>query len=261
METDSIFSFAMSLELKTARKLGFAGSKCTWNLKHDDVITIDGSEYIKLPRAGINYPFTRLVADGCDAIAKPLPSGFSMTQSRGYTQILELRNTAQSEALVDQAKANVPAMFRNVAKVKEVKLTREKMLEFKDSPEVLTIQLPPFGDFDEPFHVEMKRPMYAREDITVTIEVAVIKRVIEFIRFEGFDGNLKRPPSLPAGIQRNSGKHPYSYVFKRTDGKKSKHIAVTLDQAMDGIRVGPPIGDIGEQVHGDDDAADAADNV
>ena len=113
----------MTLQLITVRNMQFAGSKAVWELTVDDVLTFDGLEFVKLPRAGVNFGFTRVILDGCHTAPNPTPKGFSLKQSRGYCELMNQRNSAQSESLVDETAAKIPDMFKKAAKVKAVKLT------------------------------------------------------------------------------------------------------------------------------------------
>ena len=232
----------MTLQLHAVRKLQFPGAKAVWELKVDDVLTFDGVEYVKLPRAGINFGFTRVVLDGCHTAPNPIPKGFSLTQSRGYSYLMNQRNIAQSDSLVAGTVSKIPDMFKKAAKVKAAKPTKESMAEMKACPGALTINVPSFDHYTEPFVLQVQRPILGRDELAVVLEVGVLQKVIEYIRFEGFDEALKRSPELPAGVYkraRGSAKLPYSYVYKSTNGVKSRHCAATVADAEHGTQNGP----------------------
>jgi hypothetical protein len=224
------------------RKFQFAGEKAWWEIKSSDTIMIDDVEYVKLPRAGVNIGFTRLVVEGCSSVPDPLPKGFSLTQSRGYRTLVQLRNTAQSNDLLAEHNARIPEMFRASAKkAKNVRLTKDRIMELKEHPDVVWIIIPPCGSYTEPTNVAVKRPLHAREDLAVQCEGCVLQHIIEFIRSEGFDETLQRPKSLPRGIYRKDGhKYPLQYAYVDSNGKRCRHFAASMDDAVNGVDNGPP---------------------
>ena len=242
---------SMALELTTFRKFQFAGEKAWWEIKPADIVMINDVEYLKLPRAGINIGFTRLVVENCESVAYPLPRGFSLTQSRGYDALLQLRTTAHENDLLKEHNSKVPEMFRtSMRKAKQVRLTKELLVELKDHPDVVWITIPPCGSYIEPVIISVKRPLHPREELSVQCEGAVLQRIIEFIRCEGFDEALKRPKSLPRGIYRKvGGKYPLQYVHVDGSGKRTRHYAATMDEAILGVERGP----IRDRVDGDHD--------
>ena len=82
----------MALEKFTTTKLGFPGGHARWEVTDTMIVDVDGEQFLKLPRMGVNSGFTRLVVEG---LKKKPVEGFSLTWSRGYKQLMSLRNTLE----------------------------------------------------------------------------------------------------------------------------------------------------------------------
>ena len=132
----------------------------------------------------------------------------------------------------------MPDMFKQVAKetLKKQRLSLTKLRELKQHPDVLTIS--------EPFELTLKRPVHEREDLVVPFDADTICKIIEYLQAEGWELTLKRPADLPPGIiRRSTGNYPYQYVWKNSEGKRSKHCARSLEGGIQGSVEGPPMDD------------------
>ena len=93
--------------------------------------------------------------------------------SRGYAHILEQRNLAQSDSLMQAQHAVVPELFKAVVqrKAEKTRMSRSKLQEMKQHPDVLTIS--------QPFELTLKRPVHERDDLVVSLDVDIISQIIE----------------------------------------------------------------------------------
>ena len=228
----------MPIETVVVEKLRHVGGKAFWEIKGKELETIGGDRYIKLPRQGLQHGFSRLCLER-DGVLEKVEKGWSLVTSRGYATILQQRNLAQADSLMQADHDKVPELFKAVVQRSEAKkrMSRSKLLELKQHPDVLTIS--------EPFELTLKRPVHEREDLVVPFDADVIGKIIEYFQAEGWELALKRPADIPAGIHIRRGKcnFPYQYVWKNAEGKRSRHYARSLEGAIVGAVEGPPMDD------------------
>ena len=65
-----------------SNKINNVGGKAVWEVKLDELIDIDGSKYVWVPRQNLNNAFTRM----CVEVDGKIPEDardFSLTESRG----------------------------------------------------------------------------------------------------------------------------------------------------------------------------------
>ena len=91
----------MALELVQTPTLRFKddnGNRC-WQLKDSDFEQIGDEQFLKVPRGGLNLGFSRLVAYKCPDVpeSKDAKKAFSLTTSKGYAKLLEMRNSMQAD--------------------------------------------------------------------------------------------------------------------------------------------------------------------
>ena len=224
----------MPLESIVVEKLRHVGGKTYWEIKSKEVEVIGGARYVKLPRQGVAHGFARLCLEKGGAMQQT-DKHWSLVMSRGYAHILEQRNLAQADSLMQAQHAVVPELFKAVVqrKAEKTRMSRSKLQEMKQHPDVLTIS--------QPFELTLKRPVHERDDLVVSLDVDIISQIIEYIQAEGWENSLKRPADLPPGIiRRSKGIYPFQYVWKNADGKRSRHYARTLEGAILGTEQGPP---------------------
>ena len=225
----------MPIESVVVEKLRHVGGKAFWEIKGKELETIGGDRYIKLPRQGLQHGFSRLCLER-DGVLEKVEKGWSLVTSRGYATILQQRNLAQADSLMQADHDKVPELFKAVVQRSEAKkrMSRSKLLELKQHPDVLTIY--------EPFELTLKRPVHEREDLVVPFDADIIGKIIAYLQEEGWELSLKRPADLPPGIiRRSTGTYPFQYVWKNAEGKRSKHYARTLEGAIQGSVEGPPM--------------------
>ena len=228
----------MPIESVVVEKIRHVGGKAFWEIKGKELETIGGDRYIKLPRQGLQHGFSRLCLER-NGVMEKVDKGWSLVTSRGYATILQQRNLAQADILMQADHDKVPELFKAAAQRPESKkrLSRSKLLELKQHPGLLTIY--------EPFELTLKRPVHEREDLVVPFDADIIGKIIAYLQEEGWELSLKRPADLPPGIIRRSkcvrGAYPYQYVWKNSEGKRSRHVARTLEGAIQGSVEGPPM--------------------
>ena len=157
----------MPLERVVVEKLRHVGGKAFWEVKSKELETIGGVRYIKLPKVGLNHGFPRLCLER-NGVMEKVDKGWSLSTSRGYANIVQQRNLAQADSLLQEQHDAVPDMFKQVAKetLNKQRLSLTKLRELKQHPDVLTIS--------DPFQLTLKRPVHEREDLVVPFDADVI---------------------------------------------------------------------------------------
>ena len=237
----------MPLTKVVVEKLKHEGGKTHWELKASDLEMIGGEPYLKLPRQGVQQGFTRLCIEEDGAVPNTSKC-FSLMTSRGYRRIMQQRNLAQAESLMDDEAHKVPELFKSVApkEVKKPKTSRSKLRELKDHPDVITITIAD-STGGNAFPLKVKRPLRDHDDLVVQYDMDVIDKIIGCIRAEGYEESLK-PPALPKGVHRRLDcKYHFQYCFTNEAGKTSKHYASSLEAAIVGVQEGPPAPSSGGQ--------------
>ena len=90
-------------------KIKHLHGKTSWEVKPSDTEQIGDEQFIKLPRGGLQYGFTRLCLEQ-DGRMPVVDKGFSLTSSEGYLLIMEARTAAQADSLVSQQR--IPELFK-----------------------------------------------------------------------------------------------------------------------------------------------------
>jgi hypothetical protein len=221
----------MALELVTVRKLQWPGKKTKWEFSDESIIKVGGREFIKLPRGQKNIPFVRMVFEDCASLTVGDNEEPTLTASRGYKQLIQLREKAQN-AESDPDK-DIPLLFRQLGAVpthrKKHKPTRKEIQEMQKVGGSVTITIPARGD-DPPLEFPVVKSHWSGAEIAVPLNAKIVERVIQFLQDEGFDESLKRRSrcELPKGVTRRDDK----FLVK---GKKTRMFA-TLDDAVAEVR-------------------------
>ena len=98
---------SMSLIKTVTPKLAFDGGKAFWSVDQSLIMDIDGSEYVKLTKTGVQGGFTRLVIENCPTLPAELDKKFSLTWSRGYLELAQLRNAEQRKQYAAEKKTTL----------------------------------------------------------------------------------------------------------------------------------------------------------
>ena len=213
-----------------------AYDKCTWIVK--DAIVINEENYVSLPRRKASCcTFARMCC-------KDSPTDVSLVASIGYTQLAQMRNLKQAEDMASgdvcpKEPAPLPSGQTNLRQlfsaqladcttpIKRPSMTRSRMKEVRQNKELIEVTIPAFGEFSE-MRVSMMRPAHPSEDIIVPLDADVISRIVEFIKFKGFDENLmrqKRDPRLPRGVWPRRHKNGTVKYYKKTMGEDGSDVS------------------------------------
>jgi hypothetical protein len=231
------------LQLGTIQVLSFVHGKAAWKLRPQDSKFVNGREFLKLARTGTQYGFCRLVYERIceesphDIAHTPFAqSTFSLTASKGYAELMALRNTAQSAELRQVEKdlriSAMAALFQKkpadeTPAAKRARVSREKIREASRNPDVIAITVDDGGDV---FDLEVVRPLHPNDEIAVKLDTDTIERVIRYIVNQGFDlHQAAGKKELPPGVHRRpNGKYA---VFQHVDGIKRNKTVRSLDHA------------------------------
>ena len=226
----------MALVFKTTRFIQFEGHKKKWEVMDSDIVKLPsedgvGVDFIKLRRGTKSLAFPRIVFEGCAELDAESGARISLTASKGYEQLLVLRNEVQSEELLNEQRGNIPAMFRQAAEVKRQRVSRDNMNARIANPTTLIMRVE--EGYGAPFELEMLRPVHPRDDLCVKLDLPMLTQIIEYIRNEGFSNSIDRKGDLPPGVRRVSGGR---YAYVKVWGQKGIKWAKTLDEAAQGAK-------------------------
>ena len=199
--------------------------KCFWIVK--DAIVSGGAHYVSLPR---RKPSCCTFARMC---CKDSQENYSLVASIGYKELAQLRNRKQAEYMANggepeakvlpQGQSDLKQLFAAqrdsefATPVKRPSMTRSRMREVRQQKELLEVVIPAFDSYSE-MQVSMMRPAHPSEDIVVPLDAKVISRIVEFIRFKGFDMASMRPkrdPRLPKGVWARRAKNGKVKFFQK----------------------------------------------
>ena len=235
-----------ALQERTVTLISFLGcEEPYWRVEDDTFEMIESQKFLQLP-AGKHFGFSRLVMTNCPTA---LDRDTCLSSSIGYKSLLESRNKAFQDLLIEQKLQSTPSMFRQgveqklrrAAEEKGWTLTKKERQALLDKPASLTLQLPPFGDFSDGGTVVVKQPLFAQDNLVVKYDLAQLHMLIMYLQHEGFSTPDK---NLPTGIreyQAAGGKVKYQYSWKDpTTRKWRKFMVNTIAEAKEGLKGGPP---------------------
>ena len=164
------------------------GGRAEWKVRPALLIDVQGESFIKLPAS--EGGFVKLVCEG--HIEGSLPRNATLSHSQGLRELMDLRNTKQSEEFrlaAGQAQecalfAAAPERAAQPAKAKRPKRTLREVREARESPEVFEVEVPG-SDGQPPKSVRMIRPVNPRDDLCVPVDAAVVEHIVRFIRSHG----------------------------------------------------------------------------
>ena len=130
----------MSVEIKTRLSIETCDGKKVWNIPEDCIVRCDGAKYIKLPRR--HHGFMILVMHGCTSLPEKRNKSFTLSASKGYQKLLDLRAKAQQahEEAKDRRLTEVHSLFKTkVIKKPKTKISRSEAKFTKECPEALQL--------------------------------------------------------------------------------------------------------------------------
>ena len=191
-----------ALKLERFWRLTTHDGEAKWEVDNNHIVEVGESLFVKLPMSAAG--FSNLVFHKCDQVPKPLPRNYSLTASLGYIELQKLRNEKQSDDLLAQDQASVPALFQQCAAPpqKKKRASRQILQEMRSKPEALELDV-------DGVPVKVLRPVHPRDDLCVELCAASIARVIAFLQASGFsEGNMqKQRRSLPPRTSRRLRRH------------------------------------------------------
>ena len=189
------------LTIERLYRVSTPGAKAKWEFDARSIIMVENRPFVKLPRAC--FGFAKLVFEGCADVPDPLPKGYSLTASLGYTELATRRNNIQAQHLLDKERELVPELFRNTAPVpsRPSRQTRESVTAARKHPESITMTLPEISiEGEPPASIELLRPVHSKDDLCVLLEVSVLQNVIAFLKQGGWaaENTQARRKNVPA---------------------------------------------------------------
>ena len=147
----------------------------------------DGRRFLKLPKKPTGFARLCLEEDGG---AKGAKKNACLNESRGYKELIRLRNAALRLQEAEAAAANIPEMFKGCAQTaKPQRLSKAQIGELKERPEIIPVEVPAV-DGHYSFVLNSKRPLTEREDLVVGFDMEAVEKVVKYIRVMGFDAPL-----------------------------------------------------------------------
>ena len=213
-------------------KLHCEGSKAFWEFYDDELEVGDnGGKFVKPALSGRQLGFGRITLDGVE-----LPENCtSLSSSYGYHELQLLRGAEQASQRLADHRAKIPEMFRASAELKRKRLSRQEQQSVKSKFATVTITIPAFCDYDG-MDVVVKQSAQPNENLVVEFDVGKIERIIEFIRFRGFDASMQRgraKPPRPGIYPVKGGSGRYTYSVKLANGAVKVRRASNLDDAIE----------------------------
>ena len=196
----------MPLLMTTVRRISFdSAPKKYWELKPDDVVLADHGgktvEFVKLHRStSVGLP--RLVYDGCADAARTL------TTSKGYAALLDLRNETQSQLEHDEMLQKLPPMVREHAQVKRHRVSRGDRAAAGSTTMTVKVN----EGHGAPFDVTMLRHKHPCDDVAVLLDMDMLEKVVTYLAHSGCSAQPEKE-RLPTGVRRVGKK--FGYVVER----------------------------------------------
>ena len=240
-----------------------------WSVKENNLITINESEFIKLP--GSEYGLLSLV---CHGIIIGGVKSLSLSQSPGLKKLMMIRNEQQREDLASESGASQACALFGKAGVgakpaaKRHRRSMAEIRELRDAPVLLNVTLPEVLGHPAKI-IQMVRPVHPCDDLCVPLDSDIIEHIVLFIREQGLSRDLLSKKRLykaaghdaPAGIWRSKTGFVVNLKQRQDDeanGQKFKRVK-TLEDAINALAGTSddqpvPIGDIsdGQEEHDDE---------
>ena len=168
------------------------GGKVEWKIMPKRVQEIDGTEFVKIQPH--DKGFIRLASEG---IVASVPRNATLCHCEGMKELLRLRNEKQRSdfeaaaprpepcGLFDAPPGEEPAKKRARSMLK-----RAQQRELRQSPELLSMDLPATEEHGEPVTIKVVRPAHPCDDLCIELAPEPIERVIAFIRYMGISSHM-----------------------------------------------------------------------
>ena len=151
-----------------------------WTVPPDCVKDVDGDTFVKLPRG--SKGFAKIVFEKNPNLPNPIPPNYSLTASRGYGELLDLRKAA---AIANKAqRSGISALFQSADQSRE-SVKRKDIAESRGKPTIVTLS----------FQAKSVRCLATecdRDALCIFLDPIDITACIEFMRESPWDSSLMR---------------------------------------------------------------------
>ncbi len=181
----------MASVLEPCYRLSTADGHRKWNIQPESIVRVGDRAFVKLARSA--HGFASLVFHKCPQVPQPVPKGYSLTTSLGYSELVARRNREDQVAQLAKAEASVPALFRGkcVVSAKVQRKTHKEMSELRQSPDVITLKLDGVEDSEgNTQSVDVARPAHTLDDLMVPL--ADIDSVLKYFQQSGFSAQQQK---------------------------------------------------------------------
>jgi hypothetical protein len=174
--------------------------QAVWDI-HPDSIDVNGETFVHLRRGGTaSSGFSRLAFEACDGLYER--DNWNLSASKGYNELMQIRNEMVLEELRQQDLAKLPKWQRD--KVQATKVRRRTFDEVQAAK--TTSMKVTFGPEAEQITIDMLKPGKPTDDLWVKASFPTITEIIKLVVNGGMDGDRKTrhyiKGSLPKGCRK-----------------------------------------------------------
>ena len=192
-----------------------------WTVPPECLQEVDGETFVKLPRC--NKGFANLIFEKNANLPNPLPPNYSLTASKGYGELLDLRKAA---AIAEKAqRSGISALFQsgyqNRASVK-----RKDIAESRDKPAVVTLS----------FQAKSVRCLATecdRDALCIFFDAVDITACIEFMRESPWDSSLMKGKREVGCLVPRKDRKGHTHFYERDHA--SKKLKRLLSEQSEGV--------------------------
>ena len=205
--------------IETIHKIKYGAQ--SWTVPPNCVKDVDGDTFVKLPRS--SKGFAKLVFENNPNLPNPIPPSYSLTASKGYGELLDLRKAA---AIAEKAqRSGISALFQsgyqNRASVK-----RKDIAESRDKPAVVTLS----------FQAKSVRCLATecdRDALCIFFDAIDITACIEFMRESPWDSSLMKGKREVGCLVPRKDRKGHTHFYERDHA--SKKLKRLLSEQSEGV--------------------------
>ena len=217
-------SCAMELTLRDAKVVSLNNSPHEIVIKNkDDCVSVDGCEFIRIKPWETAWCKMVLFENPAAPVQKA-SDGFSLTRSKGYNELIALRNAASCDETPHQN-----ALFD------EVDVSAKKTKRFKhvhdDKPTIVSIVV---SVNDTEHTIDVLGARHTKDGFFLKYDKETMDVAMQYIRCKGFEEEQKRQNAPAAGVYRPPGQvHYVASAINEATGKKSFRRVTELSEAIE----------------------------
>ena len=222
----------MEITLASIKLVSMQGYKSQWKIFPEDVVDVDGQDFVRL-KAFHNGGLLHMVFEANDLVTldgKTVLKGCSLSCSKGLSQIMIQRNTAQMMDITKNTKSNLFNPKESGGDQSGGPWVKKSLLEHKEqrsAPTPMNIIV----KVDEQEHeVQVLVPSHPSDALWVRYDAATIGYVIKYLRNEGLS-EPKKYKDLPKDISQ-SGELFVAVHKDETSGRKKYKTSKELDAVV-----------------------------